>query len=96
MTLGFEFLVYSAMLFAAIAMAWSYRKRLKNGLFPRKVATTVENEYDEIVLNDAVQLILNWKSVNDGKKQNESVFRENGKIISKSHTYKTIRKNVLC
>ena len=89
----FGYLVYSTMLFAVIALLWSKRNFIKK-LLPQKVVPTSTNEYDTIMKNKAVQFALNWKNDNNGRKQNESVFRNNGKKISKSEAYKSVRKKV--
>jgi len=94
---GFEYIIYSAMLFATITLIWSNRGFIKNILLFKKneIVEIVEvNEFDVVMKNEAIQFALNWKNDNDGKKQSESVYRENGKVISKSEAYKALRQNV--
>jgi hypothetical protein len=94
----FGYLVYSTMLFAVIALLWTKRNFIKRNfikkLLPPKVVPTSTNEYDTIMKNKVVQFALNWKNSNHGRKQNENVFRNNGKKISKSEAYKSIHKKV--
>jgi hypothetical protein len=87
----FGYLAYSTMLLAAVALLWSQRNLIKK-LLSKKVASSSTNEYGAIMKNKAVQFALNWKDDNHGEKQNESVFRKNGKIISKSEAYKITHK----
>jgi hypothetical protein len=94
----FGYLVYSTMALAAIALLWTERcfiKRLVKKALYRKAATSVlPNEYDTVMKKEAIQFALSWKDDNHGSKQDENVYRENGKTISKSETYKNIRKKV--
>jgi hypothetical protein len=94
----FGYLVYSTMLFAVIALLWSKRHLIQMLLFKmllfKKALPESTNEYDIIRENKAVQFALNWKDENQGTKQDESVFRENGKRIAKSKTYKSAHKEV--
>jgi hypothetical protein len=90
----FGYLVYSTMLFAIIALLWSERNFIKKLLFKKTVTSVSANEYDVVMNKEAVQFALTWKGENHGSKQNENVFRENGKKISKSETYKNIHKKI--
>ena len=91
---GFEYLIYFTMLFATVALIWSNRHFIKKNLSSKKDEVVEINEFDTVMKNEAVQFALKWRNHNDGKKQSESVYRENGKTISKSEAYKALRKNV--
>ena len=91
---GFEYLIYTIMLFATVALVWSNRGFIKKLLSSEKVEIVEINEFDAVMKNEAVQFALKWKNDNDGKKQSESVYRRNGKTISKSEAYRALRKNV--
>jgi len=91
---GFEYLIYAIMLFATVALVWSNRGFIKKILSSEIVEIVEINEFDAVMKNEAVQFALKWKNDNDGKKQSESVYRRNGKTISKSEAYRALRKNV--
>lgn len=52
------------------------------------------NEFDTICNNKALQFALNWRNNNHGKKQKETVFRDNGKTIAHSESYNSLQKNL--
>jgi len=91
---GFEYLIYSAILFATVALLWSNRGFIKKIFSLKKVEIVEINDFDVVMKNEAVQFALKWRNDNVGKKQNESVYRGNGKAISKSEAYRALRKNV--
>ena len=82
------------MLFATIALIWSNRHFIKKNLFSKRIKPVEVHEFDTVTKNEAVQFALKWRNENVGIKQSESVYRENGKVISKSEAYIALRKNV--
>jgi len=86
--------IYLTPVIALIALLLSNRNWIK-GLFSKKVVATVAtNGYDNVMKNKALQFALKWRNDNNGKKQDESVYRNNGKTISQSEAYKSARKKI--
>lgn len=88
-----EILGYFAIIFASFALIWSNKNWIK-GLFAKKRVAVKHNEFDTISNNEAIQFALNWRNNNHGKKQKETVYRENGKTIANSKSYNSLQQNL--
>jgi hypothetical protein len=88
-----QIFIYLTPVVALIALLWS-SKIWKKVFAGKEPALAVTSAYDSIKSKPAVQFTLNWRNPNRGKKQDERVFRLNGKKISASESYKKLRKHV--
>ncbi|MDR1417038.1 MAG: hypothetical protein LBJ57_06430 [Prevotellaceae bacterium] len=81
---------------ALVALIWSNKSVVKSFFARKKVQVEpTSSAYDIAMSNPAVQFALSWKNNNSGTKQAETVFRNNGKVISHSASYKKIHKMAL-
>ncbi|MDR3365914.1 MAG: hypothetical protein LBO71_02980 [Prevotellaceae bacterium] len=85
--------IYLTPVIALVALLWSSKSWIKN-FFVKKTTLAMLSEYDTVKNNPAVKFALSWKNPNCGKKQDEELFRSNGKAISASESYKQLRRKV--
>ena len=85
-------MIYIIPLIALIAIFWSSRNAVKKLLIKEKVALASKSEFCNIINKPYIVSALSLFLVtNHGTKQDETTFRNNGKIISLSESYKNIQ-----
>jgi hypothetical protein len=88
-------MIYIIPIVALIAILWSNRNVIKKLFTKGKIALVAKSEFSKIITKHDIEIALSFLLfTNHGKKQEETVFRNQGKLNSLSSSYKNIRANV--
>jgi len=89
-----QIFIYLTPVIVVFALLWSFRGWIKSLFSDKYVKNNPTNEYDVVKQQPAVRFASSWRMFNDGKKQEEVIFRTNGKKILNSESYKLTQKEV--
>lgn len=88
-------MIYIIPVIALIAILWSSRNVTNNLFTKKKVVPPADSDFFNIIKKPDILIALSFlRFTNHGKKQEESVFRNQGKCNLLSESYKKIQANV--